>query len=83
MPQVRIRKWRKNLRARLPGSIVRAAGLRKGERVAIEAQEGEIVIRRAAPRAALEGVFAGRSAEEWRAAYGEAFGSGAREAVEE
>ena len=39
-------KWGKNLAIRLPLEIVKATGLRSGERVDVEALGGDIVIRR-------------------------------------
>ena len=84
--QVTIGKWGKNLAIRLPGEIVKAAGLNNGERVEIETRDGDIVIRRTAPHFTLEELFRGRSPEEWRAAYTGAYDWGpdvGREAVEE
>jgi len=84
--QVTVGKWGKNLAIRLPGEIVRAAGLTNGERLDIETHDGEIVIRRAVPRFTLEQLFRGKSPEEWRAAYAGAFDWGpdvGREVVEE
>jgi antitoxin MazE len=84
--QVTVGKWGKNLAIRLPGEIVRVAGLSSGERLDIETHNGEIVIRRAVPHFTLEALFRGRSPEEWRAAYAGAFDWGpdvGREVVEE
>ena len=84
--QVTVGKWGKNLAIRLPGEIVRAAGLSNGERLDIETHDGEIVIRRLAPHVTLDELFRGKSPEEWRAAYAGAFDWGpdvGREAVEE
>lgn len=39
----------------------------------IETQDGDIVIRRAAPRFTLEELFRGKSPEEWRDLYRDAF----------
>src|SRR5713226_8619193 len=86
MTQVTVGRWGKNLAIRFRGAIVTAAGLRDGERVEIETHDGEIVIRRAVPHFTLEGLFAGRSPREWRAAYAGAFDWGpdvGREVVEE
>ena len=47
MTHVTIGKWGKNLAVRLPLAVVKAAGLRTGERVDIEAHGNDIVIRRA------------------------------------
>lgn len=86
MPQVTIGKWGKNLAIRLPGEIVKDAGLSNGERLDIETHDGEIVLRRAVPRFTLEELFRGKSPGEWRAAYAGAFDWGpdvGREVVEE
>jgi antitoxin MazE len=73
MSQVTIGRWGKNLAIRLPGEIVKAAGLSNGERLDIETHDGGIVIRRAVPHFTLEELFRGKSPEEWRAAYARAF----------
>ena len=49
MSQVTIGKWGNNLAIRFPSEIVKAAGLADGERVELEAHDGNIVIRRAVP----------------------------------
>lgn len=51
MTQVTVGKWGKNLAVRLPGEIVRAAGLSNGESVDISTRDGDIVIRRAVAEA--------------------------------
>ncbi len=73
MSRVTVGKWGKSLAIRLPGEIVKAAGLSNGERLDIETHDGEIVIRRGDPHFALEELFRGKSPEEWRAAYAGAF----------
>jgi antitoxin MazE len=87
MSQVTIGKWGRTLAIRLPSDIVRAAGLTSGERLNIEAHtDGDIVIRRVAPNFTLEELFHGKTPEEWRAAYAEAFDWGpdvGREVVDE
>jgi antitoxin MazE len=86
VPQVTIGKWGRNLAIRFPGEIVKAAKLSDGERLEIEAQGGNIVIRRTVPHFTLEELFCGKSPEEWRAAYSGAFDWGpdvGREIVEE
>lgn len=86
MAQATVGKWGKNLAVRVPGEIARAARLSDGERVQIEARDGDIVIRRAVPRFTLEELFKGKSPKQWRAAYAGAFDWGAdigREIVEE
>ena len=81
-------RWQvgKNLAIRLPGEIVKAAGLSNGECLDIKTHDGEIVIRRAVPHFTLEELFRGKSPKEWRAAYAGAFDWGpdvGREVVEE
>lgn len=44
-------KWGNNLAIRVPSEIVRASGLSDGERVEIEALDGDILIRRPGARA--------------------------------
>lgn len=86
MPEVTVGKWGKNLAIRFPSEIAKAARLSDGERVAIEALDGDIVIRRAAPQFTLEELFEGKSPKQWRAAYAGAFDWGpevGREIVEE
>lgn len=86
MSYIRVGKWGKNLALRVPGDIASEIGLKEGERVEIETHDGEIIIRRAAPRFTLEELFAGKSTEEWREAYANAFDWGpdvGREIVEE
>jgi antitoxin MazE len=73
MSHITVGKWGKNLAVRLPGEIVHKAGLREGEKVDIETRDGDIVIRRLAPRFTLEQLFAGKTANEWRVAYADAF----------
>jgi antitoxin MazE len=84
--QAIVGRWRRSLAVRIPGDIANAAGIADGQRIEIEAREGDIVIRRAVPRFTLEDLFRGKSPEEWRAAYAGAFDWGpdvGREAVEE
>jgi len=86
MSQATVGKWGKSLAIRLPAEIATAAGISNGERVEIEARDGDIVIRPVAPRFTLQELFAGKSPQEWRAAYAGAFDWGSdvgREAVEE
>jgi antitoxin MazE len=86
MSQMIVGKWGKNLAVRLPGPMAREAGLKEGERVEVETRDGEIIIRRSAPRFTLAELFQGKSAAEWRDAYANAFDWGpdvGREIVEE
>jgi antitoxin MazE len=86
MSHITVGRWGKNLAVRVPGNIAREVGLREGEQVEIVAQDGAIVIRRAAPHFTLDELFRGRSPKAWRAAYAGAFDWGddvGREVVEE
>lgn len=63
MSQVIVGKWGKNLAVRLPRDVAKAAGVIDGERVEIEARNGDIVIRRrigdvSAAQAAAEEILA-------------------------
>jgi antitoxin component of MazEF toxin-antitoxin module len=71
--QVTIGRWGKNLAIRVPAQIVKATGLNDGERVEIETQDSNIVIRRTIPHFTLNELFRGKSPKEWRAAYSGAF----------
>ncbi len=86
MSQAIVGRWGKSLAIRLPGEVVKAAGIGDGERVDIEARDRAIVIRRAAPHFTLPELFEGKSPQEWRAAYAVAFDWGpdvGRDAIEE
>jgi antitoxin MazE len=86
MSHIRVGRWGKNLALRVPGDIASEIGLKEGERVEIAAHDGGIVIRRATPHFTLEELFAGKSPEEWRETYADAFDWGpdvGREIVEE
>jgi len=86
MPQATVGRWGKSLAIRLPGEVAKTAGIGVGDRVEIETRDGDIVIRPAAPRFTLQELFRGKSPQEWRAAYADAFDWGpdvGREAVEE
>jgi antitoxin MazE len=79
-------KWGKSLALRLPHEIASELGLREGERVEIQAASGQIVILRATPHYDLDELFAGKSTQEWRAMYADAYDWGpdvGREIVEE
>jgi antitoxin component of MazEF toxin-antitoxin module len=51
MSQATVGRWGKNLAIRIPLDVAKRTGLVDGERVEIEAQDGEIVIRRTAAQA--------------------------------
>jgi antitoxin MazE len=51
MSQATVGRWGKNLAIRVPSEVARKAGLADGERVEIQAQDGDIVIRRLSARA--------------------------------
>ncbi len=54
MTQATLGKWGKNLAIRLPLEVVKATGLRTGEKVEVEARGGDIIIRRADADAAAD-----------------------------
>ena len=86
MSRAIVGRWGKSLAIRIPGEVAKSAGISDGERVDVEAHDGDIVIRRAAPQFTLEELFRGKSPQEWRAAYAGAFDWGpdiGREVVEE
>ena len=86
MTHVTVGRWGKNLAVRFPTEIASEVGLREGERVEIDARDDAIVIRRTQPHFTLEELFAGKSADEWRALYANAYDWGpdvGREIVEE
>jgi antitoxin MazE len=86
MSQAIVGRWGKSLAVRIPGDVANTAGLTEGERVEIEANDADIVIRRAAPRFTLEELFRGKTPEEWRTAYAGTFDWGpdvGREIIEE
>ncbi len=86
MSQVTVGKWGNNLAVRLPADITAATQLRDGERVEIETQESNILIRRLQTRVSLEEIFQGKTPEAWRSEYAQAYEWGpdiGRELVEE
>lgn len=46
MTQALVGKWGDNLAIRVPADVAETAGLRDGERVEMQARDGEIVVRR-------------------------------------
>lgn len=58
MSEVTVGRWGKNLAVRIPVEVASATGVTDGERVHIESRDGEIVIRRAAAKAAAESLAA-------------------------
>lgn len=86
MSRATVGKWGRSLAVRLPADVAAAAGIREGERVEVEAHGEAVVIRRAAPRFTLEGLFRGKTPEEWRRDYAGAYDWGrdvGREIVKE
>ena len=86
MTYVTVGRWGKNLAVRFPGDVAKAARLTEGERVEIEARDGEIILRRVVPHFSLNELFRGRTPAEWRASYAGAYNWGpdvGREIVEE
>jgi len=60
MALTKIRKWGKNLAIRFPREIASGTGLSTSERVELENQDGEIVVRRTTPHFTLRELFAGK-----------------------
>jgi len=58
MSRAILRRWGKNLAIRVPHDIVERTGLVDGERVRVEAQDGDIVIRRAGARIRMRDAIA-------------------------
>jgi antitoxin MazE len=86
MSRVTVGKWGKTLAVRVPGDVARAVGLREGERVEIQTQDGAIIIRHAQPHFTLGELFRSSSPKAWRAAYANAYDWGddvGREVIEE
>jgi antitoxin MazE len=86
MPRATIGRWGKNLAIRFPAEIASAVGLTDGERVDIEASNDEVVIRKLPVEPSIDAMFAGRSPDDWRAIYRDAYDWGpdrGRELVEE
>ncbi len=85
MSQAVIGRWGRTLAVRLPATVARKLALDEGGRVDIEVEGDAIVIRKASAERVLNEMFAGKSAEEWRALYRDAYDWGpdlGREAVE-
>jgi antitoxin MazE len=69
MAKIIVGRWGRSLAIRVPQEVAQAAGLTEGERIDIEAEDGDIRIRRsqaeaeaaAAARAAAEAIIADRS----------------------
>jgi antitoxin component of MazEF toxin-antitoxin module len=69
MARVVVGKWGKNLAVRLPLEVVKAAGLRTGEKVDVETRGGDIVIRRASANAIADALVAAEEIIEESAQY--------------
>jgi len=76
MSRAVVGRWGKSLAIRIPGEVAKSAGISDGERVDVQAQDGDILIRRSAPQFTLEELFRGKSPQEWRAAYAGAYNWG-------
>lgn len=73
MTKATVGRWGSSLAVRLPAELAATLRLREGERIEMDAETDQIVIRRSKPRDTLEEMFADKSAEEWRALYADAF----------
>lgn len=86
MTHVIVGRWGKNLALRFPNEIANAFQLHEGDRVEVESAANQIVIRRAKPRYTADDLFAGKSPEDWRALYANAYDWGpdvGQEVIEE
>ena len=86
MSQAIIGRWGRTLAVRLPASVTKKLALDEGGRVEVEVEGETIVIRKASAERALQDMFAGKTAPEWRALYRDAYDWGpdlGREAVDE
>lgn len=86
MSQAIVGRWGRTLAVRLPSEAARKLALGEGGRVEIAVEGDAIVIRKASAERALETMFAGKTPEEWRALYRDAYDWGpdlGREAGEE
>jgi antitoxin MazE len=63
MAQAIVGRWGKNLAIRIPLGIAKATGLSDGERVEIDIQDGDLVVRRPEARALARGDAEAAAAE--------------------
>ena len=73
MTRAIIGRWGSSLAVRLPTELAASLNLREGERIDMDTEAGQIVIRRTKPSYTLEQMFAGKPADEWCALYADAF----------
>jgi len=76
MPVATLGRWGHSLAVRIPGEVVAGAHLAEGDAVEIEARDDALIIRKAAPRFTIAGLFESRDAAAWRADYAGAFNWG-------
>ncbi len=72
MTKAIVGRWGSSLAVRFPAEFAAALDLRAGERIEMETQADQIIIRRAKLRLTLDEMFAGKSADEWRTLYADA-----------
>jgi antitoxin MazE len=68
-----IGRWGKTLAVRLPKELALAVRFRDGDVVELQEVDGEVRLRKREPVTTLDALFAGRSSQEWRAAYRDAY----------
>ncbi|MEA2790613.1 MAG: antitoxin MazE [Acetobacteraceae bacterium] len=73
MTRVIVGRWGKNLALRFPNETAAKFQLHEGDRVEIESGPEQIVIRHAKPRYTLDELFAGKSPDDWRKIYANAY----------
>ena len=66
-------RWGKSLAIRFPAEIARAAAFKEGELVELVSSDDEVIVRKAPAERTVEALFAGKSPEEWRALYRDAY----------
>ena len=77
MARAIVGKWGRTLAVRISADVAEAARLQCGAQVDIQARNGPVVIQPLDERTDLERLFAGKTAQEWRAEYAGAFDWGA------
>lgn len=73
MTKATIARWGHSLAIPIPPDLAAALNLYEGKPIELQAEADHIVIRRAKPAYTLDQMFAGRTPEEWRALYADAY----------
>lgn len=81
-----IGRWGRSLAVRLPAEVAAKTQLKEGQHVDVSADGDGVVIRRSTPKVSVEGMFRGRTPDEWRTLYAGSYDWGpdvGREIVDE